>query len=95
MLDAFGMDAKDIIALTDAARDSLSSRMLELSRRYLHEASPAACEAIRKALIAPWSAFSEAGQATTVLLFRDQPEASPLGMRCLARFSPTRSIYAM
>ena len=76
MREAIGMDLKEIIALREAAWGSLSSPMLELSRRNLHEASPAVYEAIRNALIAPWfSAFSEAGQAITVSLARDQPEA--------------------
>ena len=40
MREAIGMDLKEIIALREAAWGSLSSPMLELSRRNLHEASP-------------------------------------------------------
>src|SRR5271169_5116832 len=75
MLGAFGMDANEIIALSAAARSSLSSPMLQVSRGYLREACPAACQAIRNALITPWlCAFSEAGKATAVLFARDEPE---------------------
>ena len=49
--------------------------MLQVSRGYLREACPAACQAIRNALITPWlCAFSEAGKATAVLFARDEPE---------------------
>ena len=77
MLEAFGMDVKEVIALKEAAQGSLSSPMLELSRGYLREASPAACKAIRNALMAPWiSAFSEAGRATMILLLMPNPSGA-------------------
>src|SRR6266446_3808963 len=59
LLEGFGMEVGEIFALQKAAEESLSSPMLELSRRHLREASPAACGAIRNALI----------------FARDQPEA--------------------
>jgi hypothetical protein len=77
MLEAIGMDLKEIIGLRDAALDSVSSTMLEVSRGYLREASPEACNGIRNALLAPWiSAFSEAGRGLMILLLTaEQPRA--------------------
>jgi hypothetical protein len=75
-LDSFGLNAGEILAGRDAARRSIDSPLVQLSRRVLEEASPKTCEAIRSSLVAPWlSAYSEAGQAMFVLMARDQPEA--------------------
>ena len=75
-LASFGLDLNEFLATRVAAQRSLDSALVRLSRRILEEASPATCDAIRSALVAPWlSAYSEAGQAMLVLKSRDQPEA--------------------
>ena len=74
-VDEFGLTVDEIIGLKFAAENVVDAEKTVLSRQILHQESPETSIRIRDAIVANWSkAFSKAGQASLVLLWRDGPE---------------------
>jgi hypothetical protein len=96
MREAIGMDLKEIIALREAAWGSLSSPIFEhLAGTSTKRPQPFAKLFATPSLL-PGSLLSPRQVKQSQSHWREiSPKPSPPGITCLARFSPTRSIYAM